>query len=76
MKTKTELNDFVAKNDVYIISIETTKEKYDTGLPMVKGGSFKTKKDVLKLWYKEKGERTITVLTDEGFVTVKQMANE
>jgi hypothetical protein len=48
------LNEFVQQNDVKVISVETQKQRYDTGLPLPRGGSFITGRYVLKVWYEER----------------------
>jgi hypothetical protein len=46
------LNKFIGTdNTINIISIETVEYEYDTGLPRVKGGTLKTKKEKIKVWY-------------------------
>jgi hypothetical protein len=50
---ETLLNEFVEQNNVRVISIETKKDRYDTGLPLLTGGSFFAERDVLKVWYEE-----------------------
>lgn len=52
-KSETSLNEFIQQNDIKVISVETEKEKYDTGLPMPKGGSFIIDRDIIKLWYED-----------------------
>jgi hypothetical protein len=45
------MNTWLQENQhVKVISLETGSESYDTGLPMPRGGSFYTKRDVFKLW--------------------------
>lgn len=51
---ESSLNEFIQKNDVKVISIETRDVEYNTGLPLPDGGYFFAKKDVLKLWFEEK----------------------
>lgn len=48
-----QLNEFITINKVKTISIETIKFIYDTGMPLPKGGSFKTEREKIKLWYEE-----------------------
>ena len=44
------LNDYLAKEDVRVINIETKTESYDTGLPLFNGTTFYTTKEVLQVW--------------------------
>lgn len=48
-----ELNNFKKYNKIKVISIETKKVVYDTGLPFMNGSTFISEKDVLNLFYEE-----------------------
>ena len=46
-----KLNQFLIANKVDIINVETYEEPYDTGLPLMNGTTFHTKRQVKKLIY-------------------------
>jgi len=52
-ENENQLNDFISQHDVRIVSIETKKESYNTGLPLPNGGSFYSERDVLMVWIED-----------------------
>lgn len=54
-KSEKELSDFIGSRDFQyntIISIETLRSKYNTGLPLLNGETYYVEEDIIKLWYK------------------------
>jgi hypothetical protein len=46
-----KLNAFISEQDVKIISINEITIRVDTGLPLLRGGTFYTEVSRLKVWY-------------------------
>ena len=51
--TLDSLNQFVADESVNIVSIESVKKWYYTGMPLPKGGSFGYDKEYKRLYYQK-----------------------
>jgi len=66
------LNEFIEKEKVKVISIETLSEKYDTGLPIPGVGTFITYRQYYNLWYQEFNEtkQNMKIETRQNFISV------
>jgi hypothetical protein len=54
-----QLNEFVSKNSVKVVSVSNVKERIYTDLPMLRGGDFSYVADVIKLYYEEEEKQVV-----------------